>query len=123
MPNRTPKGIERMRQLGRRGGKKSGEARRLNALELRLIRMASLREITGCTWEEVLEAVRPPDLSSGNHDTDWRCPTCHHFNSIKHWVCAKCFRMASRNGRLTRAALRIREAEHRTQAILAKHGI
>jgi hypothetical protein len=125
MPNYSPKGVQRMRELGRQGGLKSGETRRLNA---HMLRMAAY--VTACdglgrgiTGEQIIEAMRPEDRSSGCHDTDWRCPNCHHFNSIKSRACAKCNTVSPRNGRLTRAALHERTAEHCTAAILNKHGL
>jgi hypothetical protein len=125
MANHSPKGTEKMRALGRLGGQKSGEIRRRNAFLLRMLDLYSVRGMLGghLTLEQVAEAMRPPDQSSGDHDTDWRCPRCGHFSSFKRRACAKCASLAPANGRLTRAALRERQAEHRTQAILAKHGI
>jgi hypothetical protein len=35
----------------------------------------------------------------------------------------ECLKVSPINGRVTRAALREREAEHRVQAILRKHGL
>ena len=116
MANYLPKGIERMRALGRLGAVKSAEVRRRNAIELRLIHYAVARASTGCTWEELMEAVRPLDLSSGNHDTDWRCPKCHHFTSTNRWMCAQCFSPAPARGRLTRARLRERQEQSGTGA-------
>ena len=74
----------------------------------------SVWEATGqrSTVEEVIEAMRPPDLSSGDHVTDWRCPLCHDLNSIKRRACATCNGVPPGNQRLTRAALRERRAEH-----------
>lgn len=114
-----------MRALGRLGGIKSGETRRLNAVTLRMAAFYLVWEATGhrFTPEETVEAMRPPDLSSGDHDTDWRCPHCYHFNSIRRRACAGCNAVSPANGRLTRAALHERVAEHRTAAILHMHGL
>jgi hypothetical protein len=70
----------------------------------------------------VAKPAKRPKLSGGSHDTDWRCPYCRHFNSIKRRLCAQCVRSPG-NGRLTRAALRERVAEHRVEAILSKRGL
>jgi len=107
MANYFPKGVERMRYLGRVGGYKSGIVRRRNSLTLRLAGLYSVWEMTGgqFTGEEILEELRPPDLSSGDHRTDWHCP-CGHFNSRKRRACAKCRVVAPKCGMLTRAALR-----------------
>ena len=125
MANYSPKGIERMRELGRLGGVKSGKTRRANADTLRMAALYLVWEMTGKRFcgEKILEAIRPPDQSSGDHDKDWRCTHCHHFNSIKRRACAKCKAVSPKNGRLTRAALRRHKAEHRTAAILEKHGL
>ena|SRR5579862_7870710 len=125
MANNNAKGVERMRQLGRLGGVKSGEARRRNAITLKLIPFLSVWDMTGQSFsgEEILEAMRPADLSSGDHDTDWRCPHCGHFTSLKSRSCARCKAVSPANGRLTREALRERAAEHRTAAILRSHDL
>jgi uncharacterized paraquat-inducible protein A len=125
MPNYLAKGVERMRELGRQGGLKSGETRRANAFTLRMAAFYVVWDMTGKHFSPVhiLEAMRPEDRSSGDHDTDWRCPACHHFNSIKSRACAKCKAVAPANGRLTRKALRERAADHRTMAILRKRGL
>jgi hypothetical protein len=144
MPNYHPKGVEYMRTLARRGGLESGETRRLKRvrriLEQRAFqkfgiappplmdrRTALVHEVwegTGrrFTLEQIAKAMRPVDRRGGSHDTDWRCPYCRHANSIKQRSCAKCFKSPA-NGRMTRAARRERAAEHRTQAILRKHGL
>jgi uncharacterized paraquat-inducible protein A len=103
-----------MRELGRRGGVKSGETRRQNAFTLRMAALYSVWEMTGrqFTPQEVMEAMRPQHQYSGDHETDWRCPQCHHFNSAKRWACAQCKTVSPQNGRLTRAALRELAAEH-----------
>ncbi len=67
--------------------------------------------------------LNSPKRSGGSHDTDWRCPACHHFNSIKRLACGECKSPGPWNGRLTRAALRARQKEHATAAILRKHGL
>jgi len=64
-----------------------------------------------------------PSRSGGSHATDWRCPSCHRFNSIKCRACAKCKAVSPANGRLTRAALHEREVEHRNAATLRRHGL
>jgi hypothetical protein len=126
MANYLPKGRARMSALGRLGGRCSGETRRRNAFTLK---MASLFSVWytcqkgGCTNEEIIEALQPIDARGGGHDDDWRCPSCHHFNSEKRRACAKCKAVAPMNGRLTRKALRERAEEHRTMAILRKHGL
>ncbi|MGA2183827.1 MAG: hypothetical protein ABSH47_12420 [Bryobacteraceae bacterium] len=130
-----------MRELGRRGGVNSGKTRRLNRA-VRIIEdygrrkhgiaatatgndreqaaMYEVWEITGrqFTLDQIAEAMRPAHRRGGSHDTDWRCPECHCFNSIRSHRCRRCKRFAPANGRMTRAALRERAAEHRTTAIL-----
>jgi hypothetical protein len=131
MANYSPKGIERMRALGRVGGVKSGEARRNNAGLLCILRAISNGPISAeeawiSTPAEIIsraEQERKPNCAGGSHDLDWRCPHCRHFNSIKRRACAKCKAVSPKNGRLTRAELRVRAEEHRTQAILAMHGL
>jgi hypothetical protein len=91
MRNYSPKGVEHMRELGRRGGLKSGETRQeKEALKMILGEYASER---GIDLDAALAAkpAKRPNLSGG---TDWRCanPDCRHFNSIKRRVCAKCLR-------------------------------
>jgi hypothetical protein len=53
----------------------------------------------------VAKPAKRPNISGGSQDTDWRCPYCRRFNSIKRHLCAKCDRNPG-NGRLTRAARR-----------------
>lgn len=117
MPNYLPKGREYMRDLGRRGGTKSGETRRINAVVPCLPGFENLGRIIAAVAD-----LNRPNHSGGSRDTDWRCPYCRRFNSIKKRLCAGCFR-SPRNGRLTRGALRERAQEHRLQAILRKHGL
>ena len=135
-----------MRKIARRGGLASGETRWWKRIQRMLIgfvcedlgitvpgpvddpRLAAVRDVwefTGrrFTFEQIFEALRPVDHRGGSHDDDWRCPGCHHFNSEKRRTCAKCKAVAPRNGRLTRKALRERAEEHRTRAILARHGL
>jgi hypothetical protein len=125
MANYLPKGRERMAELGQMAGRKSGETRRRNALLIRMLDLASVQaKVDGnLTLDQVEEAMRPQKLAGGNHDTDWRCPKCRHFNSIDRRMCSQCSAWAPKNGRLTRAALRERAAEHRTAAILRKYGL
>ena len=68
------------------------------------------------------ELLTRPNLSGGSHDNDWPCPYCRHVNSIKRLSCAECHRSPA-NGRMTKAALRKREKEHRTWAYLVKFGL
>jgi thiol-disulfide isomerase/thioredoxin len=79
-----------------------------------------LRAVSG---EDGVKLLKRPNLSGGSHDNDWRCPSCHHFNSEKRRACAKCNNVAPANGRITRRALRAREKEHRTQGYLRKVGL
>jgi hypothetical protein len=145
MPNYRAKGSELMRELGRRGGVKSGETRSRKRIERLLAeyqwRKYGIKPVAGddrypasvyyvweftgrrFTLEQISEAMRPEDKRGGSHNTDWRCPHCGNFSSIKRWYCGVCHHIAPMNGRLTRAALRERSAEHRTQAILSKFGI
>jgi hypothetical protein len=126
MANYLPKGRERMSGLGRLGGVKSGETRRRNAFTLKLAGWYAIWEPChkrGSTDEEIAEALQPVDKRGGSHDTDWRCPRCRHFNSIKRRACAKCNSVAPANGRRTRAALRERVEEHKTAAILKEDGL
>jgi hypothetical protein len=111
-----------MRLLGKRGGLKSGEVRRAKRLMRLLGPYASTRGIELDTEAPPAEPVERPNRSGGSHDTDWRCPYCRHCNSIKRRSCAKCGKTPA-NGRLTRAALREREVQHRFQAMLKKHGL
>ena len=124
-----------MRELGRRGGVKSGEKRSQRRIE-RLLGIKPVTvddagflhwvwQVTGrqFTLEQIAEEMRPVDNRGGSHDTDWRCPECGHFSSIKQRDCTKCYSAGPSNGRLTRAALRARSAEHRNAAILARFGL
>ena len=139
MANHRPKGVEYMRELGSRGGLKSGETRRLNAA-VRIIeeygrrkrgietpaagsdrKQAVAHEVWAATGrrftlDEIAEAMRPVNRRGGSHDLDWRCPHCRRFNSIRRESCARCFR-APQNGRWTRAALRESAAEHRNAGL------
>ena len=78
----------------------------------------------GCTTAEFIEGLRPLDRRGGSHNDDWRCPKCHHFTTSQTRLCARCGYSAPPGGRpMTRKALRELAAEHRTRAILAKHGL
>src|ERR1700730_6054753 len=123
MANYLPKGREQMSALGRVGGQKSGEARRVNARNLRLYLAVLLgfpaEEFLKSTPDEIVarfEHALRPKRYGGSHKNDWRCsdPSCRHRNSTKSWACAKCKRPAPLNGRLTRDALDAKEKEHRT---------
>jgi hypothetical protein len=130
MANHLPKGRERMRALGRLGGRKSGEARRNNAFNLRMYLAIILgsfftEENLNRTPDEIVarfEHALKPKRYGGSHKNDWRCsdPSCRHRNSTKSWACAKCKRPAPLNGRLTRDALDAKEKEHRTLGYLRK---
>jgi hypothetical protein len=112
-----------MRALARRGGEKSGEARRLKKAAKILAGEYATKH--GIDLDPAVLDARPvnaPNRSGGGHDSDWRCPHCRHFNTIKRRMCAKCGHTPA-NGRLTRAVWRERAAEHRTAAILARHGL
>jgi hypothetical protein len=125
MPNPKPKGLDKMKELGRRGGQASGEKRH----EVTLMKLLSpYAEKHGISVEpEVLlagvEPERRPNRSGGSHDLDWRCSAFHAFNSIQRRMCGKCQAPAPVNGRLTRRALREKAAEHRVEGILRKHGL
>jgi hypothetical protein len=116
-----------MQELARRGGMKSGETRRLKRAQ-RIV--ASVAREKGIPMTPDLAGL-PLDAAStkranragGSHHKDWRCPHCRHFNSIKSRQCSKCEGVSPLNGRLTRAALRERMEEHRTAAILGRHGL
>ena len=111
--------------LGRRGGLKSGETRRLKRVHQILAEYAAQKGIPDpLQLVDVLpeELLKRESRAGGSHDIDWRCRRCHHFNSIKTRACSKCLTVSPPNGRLTRAALRELQAEHRNRAILAKHG-
>jgi hypothetical protein len=111
MANYQPKGEEYMR-LASRGGQASVETRRKD----RVAKLLGIPPVPA-------ELLKRPNLSGGSHDNDWRCPSCHHFNSEKRRACAKCNNVAPANGRITRRALRAREKEHRTQGYLRKVGL
>jgi hypothetical protein len=146
MANHQPKGDVFMRKIARRGGLASGETRRLKRVQRlltgfpceelgiavpgtindpRLAAVLEMWELTGrrYTFEQIVEVLRPVDHRGGSHDNDWRCPSCHHFNSEKRRAGAKCKSVAPANGRLTRKALRERAEEHKTAAILGKFGL
>ena len=59
----------------------------------------------------------------GKHDGDWRCPECGHWARRTSVVCRVCRTIRPGNGPISRKALRIREAEYRTMAILRKYGL
>jgi hypothetical protein len=132
MANYLPKGRERMRALGRLGGRKSGEARRNNAFNLRMYLAIILgsfftEENLNRTPDEIVarfEQALKPKRYGGSHKNDWRCPDCHRFNSTRSRQCAKCKRLlpSNREG-ATRAALEAKEKEHRTQGYLRKFGL
>jgi hypothetical protein len=121
MPNYCPKGTDYMKDLARRGGLKSGETRRYNRDMRRIAGQSALIQAPDVV-SALIEAgvLGRENRSGGSHDTDWRCPACHHFNSIHSRACAKCKRVSPGNGRLTRAELRERIAGHRYAAILRK---
>jgi hypothetical protein len=128
MPNHHAKGREQMRKLGRKGGLASGEKRRMKKFEAWLVVVASELgvDMSALLLHSALRRAgffRGPKRSGGSHEYDWRCPSCHHFNSEKRRACAKCKALAPMNGRLTRKALRERAEEHRIAAILRKHGL
>src|SRR3974390_988529 len=120
------KRVAHIREIGRQGGLKSGETRRLARVRRIITEYASQKgiplppDITEILPESILKRE---SRAGGSHDTDWRCPKCHHFNSIKSRACSKCQTGSPKNGRRTRAALRKRQAEHRNRAILRKHGL
>lgn len=127
MANRKPKGVEYMRTLALKGGYASGKTRRENRFNEEMCTLAGARGL-GVGFLRLPELVRKsglfrPNYSGGSHDMDWRCPACRHFNNIQRRACAKCKEPGPMNGRITRAALRELEAEHRTRAILDKHGL
>lgn len=134
-----------MRVLARRGGVASGETRKMKRARRILSECASqprgtpapayedrATEAVHEVWEitrrqfaldEIAEAMRPVVHRGGSHETDWRCPECHRFNSTHSRQCGKCKRLAPENGRLTRKALRAKKKQHAIAAILAKHGV
>jgi uncharacterized paraquat-inducible protein A len=100
MPNYKPKGRARMAEIGRIGGQRSAQ----NARELRLIRYTAARAAIGCSWEELMEALRPPDFTGGDHRRDWVCSHCgYYFNGARRSLCVRCLRVVPVKGRLTRA--------------------
>jgi hypothetical protein len=115
-----------IREIGRQGGLASGETRRLARVRRIITEYASRKgigvppDITETQPESILKRE---SRAGGSHDTDWRCPKCHHFNSIKSRACSKCQTPSPTNGRMTRAVLRERQAEHRNRAILRKYGL
>jgi len=111
-----------MRLLGQRGGLKSGDVRRAKKLRKIIGQYAAAHGIALDGALPPVESIERPNRSGGSHDTDWRCPYCRHFNSIKRRSCVKCAKSPA-NGRLTRSALRERAAEHRTQATLRRFGL
>lgn len=100
-----------MRELGHRGGVKSGKMRRLNSLMMGLAERQTYWEATGrvLTPEQVRKDFEPMNFSGGSHDDDWLC-RCGHFSSGKRIVCGACHSLAPPEGRLTRATLRGRKA-------------
>jgi ribosomal protein L37AE/L43A len=111
MANHRAKGEEYMRKIARLGGLKSGETRHRK-------KVAKLLGIPPVPAELVKREKR----SGGSHHNDWPCPYCGHVNSMKRQACAECGKTPA-NGRMTKAARLARAAEHRTQAILRKHGL
>jgi hypothetical protein len=101
-----------MRKIASRGGVASGVTRH----KKKVARLLGIPPVPA-------EVLKRPKRSGGSHDNDWRCSHCRHFNSEKRRACAKCKAVAPMNGRLTRKALRERAEEHRTMAILRKHGL
>jgi hypothetical protein len=112
MANHPPKGHAYMLEIASRDGVASGRTRHKK-------KVANLLGIPPMP----VELLKRPKRSGGSHDNDWRCPHCHHFNSEKRRACAECKAVAPMNGRPTRKALRERAAEHRTRAVLGKHGL
>jgi hypothetical protein len=117
-----------MRELARRGGLKSGETRRGKRAERIIAEFARSTDAPASLSDQIDALVHDgffqrENRSGGSHDSDWRCPQCHGFNSIKSRMCSHCGAFSPTNGRLTKAALRARAAEHRTTAILHNHGL
>jgi len=122
MANYLPKDADEMRERARLGGIKSGETRRLKRVNGTVCAIAAKQGLYVEPWPA--SRPRPHYLRpGGSHDTDWRCPHCDRFNHIQTHRCQKCEEFAPKNGRITRAELRERTAEHKTQAILSKHGL
>ena len=134
-----------MRNLGRSGGLNSGETRRLNRAEKIIEEHASgkrgfetpetakdgfpsmvsyVSAVTGerFTLGQIAQGMRAVGRRGGSHETDWRCPQCHHFNSEKRASCAECASVPG-NGRISRAQWRACVEQHRFAAILRKHGL
>jgi hypothetical protein len=90
MPNYRPKGTDYMRELARRGAEKSVETRRKKkVIKMALAEYASSH---GIDLDAALACAKPAkreNRSGGSHDTDWRCPYCRRFNSIKRRLCAE----------------------------------
>lgn len=122
MPNPRVKGVEKMCTLARVGGLKSAETRQLKRVERIVTQYAREQAVDLDAALPSAGPVKRPNRSGGSHDTDWRCPKCRRFYSFKRRMCPRC-ELTPPNGRMTRARLRERTAEHRTQAILAKHGL
>jgi len=120
MANYLPKNADEMRERARLGGIRSGETRRLKRFHRILCECAAERGICVEPWRASRPRPHYP-RPGGSHDTDWRCPLCHRFNHIQTHICGGCDRFAPKNGRITRAELRERAAEHRVQAMLRKH--
>lgn len=126
MANKKPRSVLYMRDLGRRGGLKSGETRHLARVGRILTAYAAQKgtgvplDITGISDESILKRE---SRAGGSHDTGWRCRKCYHFNSIKSRACSKCLTVSPLSGRLTRAALRERQVEYCNRAILQKYGL
>lgn len=89
MANNKPRPVEYMRDLGRRGGLKSGETRH-EVRGRRILTKCAAQKGTGVPldlldpteiWPESI--LKRDSRTGGSHDTDWRCRKCHHFNSIK----------------------------------------
>lgn len=114
-----------MRELARRGGLKSGVTRWENRIMWFLWQGAAeqgMKVAAAIIDYNLLRGgfYKEPNRSGGSHDTDWRCPECGHFSSIKNRACAKCRMPGPTNGRLTRKALREREKEHKAAAYLKR---
>ena len=104
-----------MRKLVRTGGLKGSETRR------RLRELKKRVKSPDPVSAAMLKAKRP-SFSGGWHVNDLRCPQCRQYNSIKRRLCAKCGHSPA-NGRLTKAALKVRTEEHCVQATIRKHGL
>jgi len=122
MANYLPKNADEMRERARLGGLKSGETRRLKRVNRILCAIGAEQGIYVEPWRASGPRPHYP-RPGGSHDSDWRCPLCRRFNHIQIHRCQNCKEFAPKNGRITRAELRERAAEHRTKATLRKHGI